>query len=81
MARYKPDYERIADDIRELIKSGKLRPGDKLPTKRQLAEQYGTSAQPVDSAMFVLRGEGLIQGRQGKGIYVRDPDEDRRGGS
>lgn len=76
MRRYKPDYERIADDIREQIASGQLKPGDKLPTKRQLAEKYGVSAQPVDNALFVLRAEGLVQGRQGKGIYVRDPEQE-----
>lgn len=78
MRRYKPDYERIADDIREQITSGQLRPGDKLPTKRQLAEKYGTSAQPVDTALFMLRTAGIVVGRQGKGVYVRDEDDKGR---
>ncbi|MFI0791684.1 winged helix-turn-helix domain-containing protein [Micromonospora rubida] len=70
MSTYKPDYQRIADDLREQIASQKLKPGDKLPSKRELREAYGTSAQPVDAALFLLRAEGLIEGRQGKGTFV-----------
>ncbi|MFK3981519.1 winged helix-turn-helix domain-containing protein [Micromonospora sp. NPDC050397] len=70
MPAYVPDYQRIADDLREPIRSGRLKPGDKLPSKRELREIYGTSAQPVDAALFMLRTEGFIEGRQGKGTFV-----------
>ncbi|WP_318783714.1 winged helix-turn-helix domain-containing protein [Plantactinospora soyae] len=62
----------MADDLREQIKAGKLKPGDKLPSKRELREIYGTSAQPVDAALFMLRTEGYVEGRQGKGTFVTD---------
>lgn len=70
MSTYKPDYQRIADDLREQITDGRLSPGDKLPSKRELRDIYGTSAQPVEAALFLLRAEGLIEGRQGKGTFV-----------
>lgn len=73
MPAYVPDYQRIADDLREQIRSGRLKPGDKLPSKRELRDIYGTSAQPVDAALFMLRTEGLIEGRQGKGTFVLQP--------
>lgn len=67
---YKPAYIMVADDLRSRIESGDLQPGDQLPTKRQMAAQYQVSQQVIDSAMIVLRAEGLIEGRQGKGVYV-----------
>ena len=39
-------YRRIADSIAEAIESGQYRLGDRLPTERELAEQYGVAARP-----------------------------------
>ena len=60
-----PDYQRIANDIRSKIGSGELKPG-------QLQKQYGVSAQPVKSALLVLQTEGLVEGHQGRGVFVID---------
>jgi GntR family transcriptional regulator len=68
-----PDYQRIANDIKEKITSGALRPGDRLPSISQLQKQYGVSAQPVKSALLVLQTEGLTEGHQGRGVFVLDP--------
>jgi GntR family transcriptional regulator len=68
-----PMYLRIADDIRGQITAGILKPGDQLPTTSALKAQYETSSTAVRGAMIVLRGEGLIEGRQGKGVYVAQP--------
>jgi len=65
-------YQVVADDIRAQITSGTLSPGDQLPFKRLLAEQYKVSEQVIDVAMVLLRNEGLIEGRQGKGVYVAE---------
>jgi DNA-binding GntR family transcriptional regulator len=67
-----PDYQRIANDIREKINSGELRPGDRLPSISQLQKQYGVSAQPVKSALLVLQTAGLVEGHQGRGVFVID---------
>lgn len=67
-----PDYQRIANDVREKIKDGKLRPGDQLPSISQMQKQYGVSAQPVKSALLVLQTAGLVEGHQGRGVFVID---------
>lgn len=67
-----PTYRRIVDDIREKIRTGQLKPGDKLPTVEEMKAQYGTSSTAIRNAMLVLRGEGLVEGHQGKGVYVTD---------
>ncbi|HEY6595647.1 MAG TPA: winged helix-turn-helix domain-containing protein [Asanoa sp.] len=75
MPPYKPDYRRVADDLREQIQDGRLRAGAKLPTKREMCAQYEVSSQTIESAMLVLKTEGLIEGRQGKGVFVARPEE------
>ena len=67
-----PDFKRIADEIRTKIASGELKPGDKLPSISQLTKQYGVSAQPVKSALLVLQTEGIVEGHQGRGVFVVD---------
>jgi GntR family transcriptional regulator len=64
-------YERIADDLRRRIASGEYQPGGRLPTREQLSEQYKSSPGPVDEALSVLRAEGLVDTRHGRGTYVR----------
>jgi DNA-binding GntR family transcriptional regulator len=65
-----PLYLRIAADIREQIRSGKLRPGDRLPSTRELQQQYGAGTTAIRNAMLILRSEGLVEGHQGRGVYV-----------
>lgn len=49
---------------------GRLQPGQKLPTIRELAEQYESSDAPVKQALRVLEATGVIETQQGKGTYV-----------
>ncbi len=67
-------YERLANAIREKIRSGELKPGDKLPSISQIREEYQISYGSVRGAMLVLKAEGLIEGRQGDGVFVKDPN-------
>jgi GntR family transcriptional regulator len=64
------DYLRIAAEITQKIRSGEWPPGMTLPTKRKLAETYGTSTGTVDAAMIHLRTLKLVSGHQGKAVYV-----------
>ena len=69
-------YLEIAAEIREQIRSGRLRPGDKLKTVRSMAADYSVAQGTVGAAMEVLRAEGLIDTVQGKGsIVVAVPGE------
>ena len=65
-----PDRQRIAQDIRDKISSGEYGPGFKLPSLREMSAHYGVSAEPVRSALLILQAEGLVEGHQGKGVYV-----------
>ncbi|GMA50244.1 GntR family transcriptional regulator [Alicyclobacillus contaminans] len=64
-------YAAIANEIRERIEAGVLRPGDRLPTLSELAEAFGCSRATVREALGALRGQGLIEVRHGDGTYVR----------
>lgn len=69
----RPLYQVVADDLRRAITGGTYRPGDKLPSGRELAREYAIAPMTVASALSVLRDEGLIASRQGRGVYVLDP--------
>lgn len=66
-----PAYLRIASDLRARIASGDLAPGQKLPTESQLMRDHGVSRTVAKWAIAVLKGEGLVEGRRGSGVYVR----------
>jgi GntR family transcriptional regulator len=66
-----PAYLRIAADIRAGIVAGNLAPGDKIPTETALMADYLVSRTVAKNAVLVLKGEGLVEGRRGSGVYVR----------
>ncbi|WP_233607828.1 winged helix-turn-helix domain-containing protein [Micromonospora chalcea] len=68
------DYRRIANDITEKIKSGELAPGTKLPSTRELAEQYGVHISTVNRSMSILKDRELVEGHPEKGVYVAEPE-------
>jgi GntR family transcriptional repressor for pyruvate dehydrogenase complex len=63
-------YRRIADAIAAEIEAGKFALGDRLPTERELAEQFGVSRPTLREAMIALEMLGMIEARHGMGIYV-----------
>ncbi|MFE3052699.1 GntR family transcriptional regulator [Nocardia sp. NPDC059239] len=65
-------HRQIAREIRNEIESGRLRPGQKLPSTRVLAEQFGVSVAPINDAMAILEEEGLIVSRPRSGRMVSD---------
>ncbi|MFI1799708.1 GntR family transcriptional regulator [Streptomyces sp. NPDC020379] len=64
-------YEKIADELSEAIRSGRLVPGERLPSEAALAERYGRSVPTIRDALRLLRSEGLIEKQQGRGNFVR----------
>lgn len=66
-----PAYLRIAADLRNRIVAGDLGPGAKLPSETSLMAEYGVSRTVAKWAISVLKGEGLVEGRRGSGVYVR----------
>jgi GntR family transcriptional repressor for pyruvate dehydrogenase complex len=63
-------YEQIVEQIEQQILRGKLRHGDRLPTERELAEQFHVSRTVVREAVKALREKGLVQGYQGRGTFI-----------
>jgi GntR family transcriptional repressor for pyruvate dehydrogenase complex len=65
-------YEQIVRQIQEAIRENALSEGDRLPTERELAETFGVSRSVVREAIKVLSAQGLVESRQGSGLYVRN---------
>ncbi|WP_433117085.1 winged helix-turn-helix domain-containing protein [Micromonospora sp. CA-246542] len=69
-----PLYQQIADDISRQIESGVLKPGDKLPSTRQLCDLYEVSETVIRFVMIQLKARGLVYGQPGRGVYVTKAD-------
>lgn len=65
-------YEEVAEAIHGMIRSGQLKPGDKLDSVQQLAENFHVGRSAIREALSALRAMGLIEIRQGEGTYVRE---------
>ncbi len=68
-----PIYVQIIDQIHRRIDEGELKPGDQLPTVRELAEQLEVNFNTVARAYRVLDENGAISTQQGRGTYVIEP--------
>lgn len=69
----RPPYRQAADDLRRRISAGEFPPGNKLPSIRQLSDEYQISPQTVQNALRELRQANLVVAQQGRAFYVRDP--------
>ncbi len=65
-------YESVIEQIMNLIKNNKLKPGDKLPPERELAEKLSISRGSLREAFRVLESRGLIKSKPGGGRYIRE---------
>ena len=65
-----PLHRQIYDGVRRAILDGRLRPGQRLPASRTLAEELGVSRLPVLSAYEQLLHEGYLAARIGSGTFV-----------
>jgi GntR family transcriptional repressor for pyruvate dehydrogenase complex len=63
-------HKQIADQIQDLIVARSLRPGDKLPSERELADQLGISRTVVREAIRTLSVRGLVRVKPGCGSYI-----------
>ena len=80
--RAQPVYREIADAIAREVRAGRLKPGSRLPTQRQLAEQLGVTLTTITRAYLEAQRRGLVTGEVGRGTFVRSPElELRQGGS
>jgi len=64
--------ERVVAAVKEQILSGTYRPGEKLPTENRLTDLFGVSRTVVREAIATLAADGLVESRQGAGVFVRE---------
>ena len=62
--------DQVAEQLSAEIKQGRLAPGDKLPTEARLVEQFAVSRTVVREAVSRLKSLGLVDSRQGSGVFV-----------
>jgi GntR family transcriptional repressor for pyruvate dehydrogenase complex len=65
-------HEDVFNQIRQLIKDGRLRAGDQLPSERELSETFKVSRTSVREALRALESQGLVVSRTGTGNFVAD---------
>lgn len=67
-------YQVVVDQIKENFLNGAYKPGDKLPTERELASLFSVSRTSVREALRKLEIKGLIEIKQGSGIFIKSLD-------
>jgi GntR family transcriptional regulator len=68
-------YEQVASEIRRAIADGEATPGERLPPARDLAAVLGVNSNTVFRALRLLRDEGLLEFRRGRGVSVAGTPE------
>ena len=68
-----PRYRQIYEDLFSAIKSGLLKPGDRLPSEAELGKRYNTSRITVAKAVNELYQHGMVSRRAGSGTHVLAP--------
>jgi len=64
-------YEEIVEQLKDMLSRGELRPGDRLPSEREMAESLGVSRASVREALTALEAIGILDIRPGEGTYVK----------
>jgi len=65
-------YQKVVKQVQDIISDGLLRPGDKLPPERELAEMLHVSRGSLREAILALESMGLVEPRHGEGTVIRD---------
>ena len=68
-------YEQVAGEIRRAIADGEAKPGERLPPAKDLAAELGVNTNTVLRSLRILRDEGLLEFRRGRGISVAGTPE------
>ncbi len=66
-----PAYVQIGQQVRQALLTGVLRPGDRLPTVKEVVTELAINPNTVLKAYRELEQEGLVEGRQGVGTFAR----------
>ena len=66
-----PSYRQLVDQVRQSLRLGLLRPGDQLPTVRDVVKQIAINPNTVHRAYRELEHQGLTEGRPGSGTFIK----------
>lgn len=69
-------YVQVAETVARAITAGEMKPGERLPSIRELSDRYGVAPMTIQHALRILRERGLIVSWQGRGSYVREPGDE-----
>ncbi|HEY6809288.1 MAG TPA: GntR family transcriptional regulator [Gemmatimonadales bacterium] len=73
-----PLYAQISGRLKVAVAAGELRPGESLPSVRQLAARLRLNPATIAQAYRELESEGFVEMRQGSGTFIKDVATDRR---
>lgn len=68
----RPQYVQVAGDLQAAIEDGTYQPGDRLPSRRQLAKDYGIAPKTAQHALDHLRDQGLAIAQANSGVFVQE---------
>ncbi|MFF5082216.1 GntR family transcriptional regulator [Actinoplanes sp. NPDC000266] len=66
-------YRQLAGMLRGRIRGGELVPGQRMPSEKDLHDEFGLARETIRRALSLLRNEGLVEVRHGHGTFVMDP--------
>ncbi len=73
-----PIYTQLIEQVKHAIASGALKPGDQLPTVRQLAADLRVNFNTIARAYRMLDQEGIISTQHGRGTFILEPSSARK---
>ena len=68
--------DRVSDALVHLIRGEDFPPGSRLPSEAKMADRFGVSRTVIREAVSRLKSEGLVESRQGSGVFVREENTD-----
>src|SRR6056297_26967 len=71
----KPIYEQVIDEIKKQIARGETKPGDKLPSQRELAKDIQVNPNTVQRAYREMEILDLVETKRGRGTFIKDDDK------
>ncbi|WP_019156074.1 FadR/GntR family transcriptional regulator [Robertmurraya massiliosenegalensis] len=63
--------ESVVEQIEEMIESGSIETGEKLPSVRELCDMFGVGRSAIRDAIITLKGKGIVDVKQGQGTFIR----------
>ena len=76
-----PIYRQLMDQVRQAVARGRIKPGTRLPSVRQLSRELVVNPNTIARTYTELEREGVLNTRQGLGVFVAEPQDDLSAGA